>query len=140
MSSVVEKAYAKINLSLDVLRRLENGYHEVEMVMQQILLNDEIDVKWKEGGEDFAIELRTNRSYLPTDERNLAYKAALLMHEVYGEDRKGLLRIDIKKLLSGYEPIDGETGKTMKYPSEYNGKYIKCEITPVDIEGNKGPE
>ena len=97
MKRVHVKSYAKINLSLDVLRRLENGYHEVEMVMQQILLNDEIDVKWKEGGESFSIELRTNRAYLPTDERNLAYKAAQLMHGAYGEDRKGLLRIDIKK-------------------------------------------
>lgn len=110
MKRIHVKSYAKINLSLDVLRRLENGYHEVEMVMQQILLNDEIDVKWKEGGEDLAIELRTNRSYLPTDERNLAYKAALLMHEAYGEDRKGLLRIDIKKRIPVAAGMAGGSG------------------------------
>lgn len=110
MKRVHVKSYAKINLSLDVLRRLENGYHEVEMVMQQILLNDEIDVKWKEGGEGFTIELRTNRSYLPTDERNLAYKAAQLMHMVYGEDRKGLLRIDIKKRIPVAAGLAGGSG------------------------------
>ena len=40
MKRINVKSYAKINLTLDVLRRLENGYHEVEMIMQQILLHD----------------------------------------------------------------------------------------------------
>lgn len=98
------KAYAKINLCLDVLRRLENGYHEVEMVMQQILLHDDVDVKWQEENlsasaakSGFRIQVSTNRPYLPRDERNLAYKAAALMHKLYGEGRMGSVRIDIKK-------------------------------------------
>ncbi len=110
MKRINVKSYAKVNLTLDVLRRLENGYHEVEMIMQQILLHDEVDVKWREGNEDFTIILHTNRSYLPVDERNLAYKAAQLMHQLYGEDRKGSLRIDIKKRIPVAAGMAGGSG------------------------------
>ena len=110
MKHITVKSYAKINLSLDVLRRLENGFHEVEMVMQQILLHDEVSVKWEDGGDDFHIKLNTNRSYLPTDERNLAYKAALLMKELYGQDRKGTVRIDIKKRIPVAAGMAGGSG------------------------------
>ena len=110
MKKITVISYAKINLSLDVLRRLENGFHEVEMVMQQILLHDEVAVKWEEGGDDFRIKLNTNRSYLPTDERNLAYKAAVLMHELYGQDRKGTIRIDIKKRIPVAAGMAGGSG------------------------------
>ena len=110
MKKINVKSYAKVNLSLDVLRRLENGFHEVEMVMQQILLHDEVLVKWNEGGDDFSITLNTNKSYLPTDERNLAYKAAKLMHEIYGQDKKGSLRIDIKKRIPVAAGMAGGSG------------------------------
>ena len=73
------KALAKINLGLDVLRRREDGYHEVKMVMQTIHLYDRIQLsKIREGD----IQVRTNLFYLPTNENNLVYKAAkLLMDE-----------------------------------------------------------
>lgn len=72
MKKVVTKAFAKINLSLDVLGRLENGYHEVQMVMQTVSVFDLVTVsKIKHG-----IELSTNLPYLPIDSNNLAYKAA----------------------------------------------------------------
>lgn len=93
-------AYGKINLSLDVLGKLDNGYHEVEMVMQQILLHDDVIVRWFEGsntGEQIEIDLSTNRPFLPKDQRNLAYKAAMVMVESYGAGRSGTIRIDIKK-------------------------------------------
>ncbi|MCQ4636607.1 4-(cytidine 5'-diphospho)-2-C-methyl-D-erythritol kinase [Anaerovorax odorimutans] len=104
MQRIQIKACAKINLSLDVLRRLENRYHEVEMVMQQILLHDDVAVRWFAGEhgqnaqkEKVEIELSTNRPYLPRDERNLAYKAAMVMTDRYGGGRSGKIRIDIKK-------------------------------------------
>ncbi len=109
MKTIQLKSFAKINLTLDVLGLLDNGYHEVAMIMQQILLCDNVDIKWKdanngsacdgispEGGK-ISIELSTNRSYLPTDSRNLAYKAAALMANEFGTDKSGLIRIDIKK-------------------------------------------
>ena len=73
------KALAKINLGLDVVRRREDGYHEVRMIMQTIYLYDRLDIKrTKEPG----IQIKTNLSFLPVNENNLIYKAAkLLMDE-----------------------------------------------------------
>ena len=76
------RSYAKINLAMDVLGIREDGFHEVETVMQQINLYDEIEMEWTAGDPEkkkFHINLSTNKPFLPTDERNLAYKAALLM-------------------------------------------------------------
>ena len=74
------KALAKINLCLDVLRRREDGYHEVRMIMQTISLYDELELrKVKQPG----IQVRTNLYYLPTNENNLVYKAADLLREEF---------------------------------------------------------
>lgn len=73
------KAYAKINLGLDVVRRLENGYHEVKMVMQTVGIYDVLDFQRTDGG----IVITTDSGELPTDENNLIYKAAKLMLEKY---------------------------------------------------------
>ena len=104
MKKIELKSFAKINLSLDVLGVLDNGYHELSMIMQQILLCDDVMIKWTEdhapeGGksDSIKIELSTNRKYLPTDERNLAYRAAAAMTEAYGGGKAGTIRIDIKK-------------------------------------------
>ena len=78
------KSYAKINLSLDVKGVTDDGMHLVEMVMQQILLCDEVAMRWTPAADSdgLTINLKTNRSYLPTDERNLAYQAALVMRDI----------------------------------------------------------
>ena len=73
------KALAKINLGLDVVRRREDGYHEVRMIMQTIYLYDRLDIKrTKEPG----IQIQTNLSFLPVNENNLIYKAAKLLMDV----------------------------------------------------------
>ena len=73
------RAMAKINLGLDVLRKREDGYHEVRMIMQTIQMYDLLDIRKKEAP---GISLSTNLPYVPSDERNLVYKAAkLLMDE-----------------------------------------------------------
>ena len=72
MKKVITKSFAKINLSLDVLGRRENGYHDVRMVMQTVSVFDQITVERIKSG----IELSTNLPYLPLDHNNLAYKAA----------------------------------------------------------------
>ncbi len=73
------RAYAKVNLGLDVLRRREDGYHEVRMVMQTVGLYDNILLKKIKAP---GIRINTNLFYLPGNENNLAYKAAkLLMDE-----------------------------------------------------------
>ena len=79
MDKISLKALAKINLGLDVVRRREDGYHEVRMIMQTIHLFDRVNIeKTSEPG----IRIKTNLSYLPVNENNLIYKAGrLLMDE-----------------------------------------------------------
>lgn len=85
------KAYAKINISLDVVGKREDGYHLLKMIMQTIDLYDDINIKKSDNG----IKLTCNKVYVPTDERNLAYKAADLFINTYGID--GGVEIYLKK-------------------------------------------
>lgn len=88
---VLVKAFAKINLSLDIVGKREDGYHLLEMVMQNVELHDDIIIEQIEEG----IMLTCNKAYVPVDERNIAYKAAKLLMDTKGI-RKGV-RIDITK-------------------------------------------
>lgn len=73
------KAYGKINLALDVLRKREDGYHDVRMIMQTVGIYDKIDLLYK---DEPGIQVETNLFYLPNNENNLVHKAAkLLMDE-----------------------------------------------------------
>ena len=72
------KAYGKINLGLDVVRRREDGYHEVRMIMQTVRVYDNIDLTRR---TQPGIHLSTNLYYLPENENNLGYKAARLLME-----------------------------------------------------------
>ena len=81
MKEIRMKALAKINLGLDVVKKREDGYHEVRMIMQTVKLYDQIDIhKMDKPG----IRLKTNLQYLPVDENNLAYRAARLLIEEFG--------------------------------------------------------
>lgn len=73
------KAYAKINISLDVVGKREDGYHLLEMIMQTVDLYDIVEVQKIDSG----IKLECDKYYVPTDERNIAYKAAVLFKEAY---------------------------------------------------------
>lgn len=92
MNKIQLKALGKINLGLDVLRRREDGYHEVKMIMQTVSLCDELELKKsrKEG-----IQVQTNLYYLPTNENNLVYKAAQLLMEEF--DIRGGVSIQLRK-------------------------------------------
>lgn len=81
MNEVKKKAYAKINLGLDVIRRREDGYHELKMIMQTINLYDLLTVSIR---DDQQILMETNLSSLPCNENNLVVKAAQLMIDTYG--------------------------------------------------------
>lgn len=89
---IIEKAPAKINLSLDVLYKRADGYHEMEMVMTSIDLADRIVLKTIE--ED-RIVIQSTNGFLPLDQRNHAYKAAKLLKETY-QIEKGV-NISIEK-------------------------------------------
>lgn len=95
MDRVYEKAYGKINLSLDVLGRRANGYHDVSMVMQTVDLYDVITLR-KLSDRD-GIILTTDVDNIPLDEGNIVYKAIKLVKEEYGIDIG--VSADIKKRL-----------------------------------------
>lgn len=82
------KAYAKINLTLDILRKVDSGYHEINSVMQQIKLHDDVFLKKINGDE---IKVRCNKEI----KGNLAHKAALLLKNKF--DVKEGVEIKIEK-------------------------------------------
>ena len=91
MDSVVIKAMAKVNLGVDVLRRRENGYHDVKMVMQTVDLYDTLTLSKIDKG----IVITTNTGELPLDEDNLIFKAAKLLLEY--TDKKAGVSIHLDK-------------------------------------------
>ena len=80
------RALAKINLGLDVVRKREDGYHEVRMIMQTINMYDRLELTVRETP---GIRIKTNLSYIPTDENNLVHKAAKLLMDEF-QIKKGL--------------------------------------------------
>lgn len=87
------KAYAKINLMLDILSRLENGYHDLYMIMQSVSLYDEVSVSETATGD---ITITCDVPSIPTDEKNIAYKAARAFFDYTKIENSGI-NIDIKK-------------------------------------------
>ncbi len=88
------RAMAKINLSLDVVGRREDGYHDVRMIMQTIRMYDLLNiVRTRTPG----IHMTTNLPYVPSDERNLVYRAVKLLFDRY--EIQGGVHIDLKKLI-----------------------------------------
>ena len=94
MDEISLKALAKINIGLDVLRRREDGYHDVKMIMQTVGIYDQICLNREKTP---GIRVKTNLFYLPDNENNLVYKAAkLLMDEFSIEDG---VSIDLNKYI-----------------------------------------
>lgn len=88
---MTEYAYAKINLSLDVVCRRDDGYHDVNMIMQSLELNDTVEAELTDGG----IEVTCDSASVPCGKGNIAYRAARLMIDKCGRDCG--VRIHIKK-------------------------------------------
>lgn len=84
------RANAKINLSLDIVGKREDGYHLLEMIMQSIDLHDDVTLEESEEG----IVLTCDKRYIPADSRNIAYKAAALLKETYGITKGVAIRIN----------------------------------------------
>lgn len=85
------RALAKINLGLDILGKREDGYHEVKMIMQTIQMYDVLELhKKKEPG----ISLTVNVPFIPTDERNLVYRAAAMLMEEFHVQEGLSIRLD----------------------------------------------
>lgn len=103
-NKAIAKSYAKVNLTLDVLAKLENGYHEVRMVMQPLNLFDLITVKKAPAG----IIIKTNIPGLPCDNKNIAYKAAELFFSE--TEIRGGVSINIKKNIPIAAGLAGGSG------------------------------
>ena len=88
MDSIREKAWAKLNISLDVTERRSDGYHDMCMVMQTVSICDELELSLNDTGR---VQVKSNFSFIPADERNLAAKAALCYFEAVGRQGQGLL-------------------------------------------------
>ena len=88
MDSIREKAYAKLNISLDVTERRADGFHDMCMVMQTVSICDELELRPTDTGR---VQVKSNFSFIPGDERNLAAKAALGFFEAVGKQGQGLL-------------------------------------------------
>jgi len=92
LQNMTEKAYAKINLTLDVLRKREDGYHDIKTVMQTVSLCDALEVE-----KDEKIRISASKPYIPTDKRNLVYTACERFFSATGV--KGGARIRLKKFI-----------------------------------------
>ena len=98
MKSIKLKAYGKINLGLDVLGKRDDGYHDLDMIMQSVDLHDVITITKNDSGE---ITVKSSTSKIPNDKSNLAYRAAKLLMEEFNIE-KGV-EIEIEKNI----PISG---------------------------------
>ncbi len=108
MNTIDLKAKAKVNLILNVLGKREDGYHEVQMVMQAIDLADDVHIEWyRQTGEQairgcafgsgMEIALDPGHRKLPAGPKNLAYQAAVLMHDAFHRGVRENCIIDISK-------------------------------------------
>lgn len=86
MMEIIEKAYAKVNISLDVLGLLPNGYHEMCMVMQSVSLCDDIYIVINDTG---LIRCESDADFLPNDEGNIAVRAAKKFFAAAGMENAG---------------------------------------------------
>ena len=110
------RAFAKINLGLDILRKREDGYHEVRMIMQTIQMYDVLEMKKvKKPG----ISLSVNYPYIPSDERNLVYKAAKLLMDEF-QVKEGV-DIRLEKFIPVAAGMAGGTPQLLK--DRKKGKY-----------------
>lgn len=87
MRQIIEPAYAKLNLTLDVLGKRADGYHELKMVMQSVSLCDNLTLTLTDGE---GIRLVTDWGFLPTDGKNIAVSAANAFSRHTGVDLNGL--------------------------------------------------
>ena len=87
MTTLYEGAFAKLNLTLDVLGKRDDGYHDLQSVMQTVSIRDDIEI---DIGTGKPWCLKCDKEDIPTDERNLAWKAAKVYCEALGKDPGGI--------------------------------------------------
>ena len=94
------RAYAKVNLTLDITAKRDDGYHEVCMIMQEISLYDTITIERSD-----SIEITCNVPFIPCDEKNLAYKAVVEYNKYTGKNTGA--KIHINKIIPSGAGLGG---------------------------------
>ncbi len=130
MDKFTLKAYAKINLGLDVVRRLPNGYHEVKMVMQTVGLYDELTFAKKDSGILVTVEAEDlPAGAVPADENNLIYKAAKQLMDKYNVTEG--IHIHLKKNI----PVAaGMAGGSTDAAAAYRGVNLMFDLGATEEE------
>ncbi len=103
MTTLFEPAYAKLNLTLDVLGKRDDGYHDIKTIMQTVSIRDDIEI---DIGTGKPWKLFCSREEIPADETNLAWKAAEVYLEAMGKDPEGL-EIRITKRIPSQAGLGG---------------------------------
>lgn len=119
MITLYEPAYAKVNLTLDVLGKRPDGYHDLKSVMQTISLRDDIEI---DVGTGKPWALRCDKEGIPCDERNLAWKAAKVYCEALRKDPNGL-EIRITKRIPSEAGLGGGSADAAAVLRALNGHY-----------------
>ena len=105
------RALAKINLGLDVLRKREDGYHELRMIMQTINMYDQLDI---EISKTPGIKITTNLPFIPVNESNLVYKAAKLLMDEFQVEQG--ITVDLQNNLNKIADCMGNVLETVTIP------------------------
>lgn len=129
MNIITEKAYAKLNLSLDITGVREDGYHEMRMVMQTIDLQDDIAIKLNNEARFFA---KSNLGFLPNNDKNIAVKAARLFFEK-AEIKGAGAEIHLKKRIPVCAGMGGGSSDAAAVLRVLN-RYFAVPFTPAGLE------
>ena len=118
---ITVKAAAKINLMLDILEKLPNGYHSLWMIMQSVSVYDRVSVEKKTSG---GITISCSEDGIPTDERNIAYKAAEKFFDFCGEEDRNI-HITIEKNIPHAAGLAGGSADGAAVITALNSLYEK---------------
>lgn len=128
---MVTEAFAKINITLDVTGKREDGYHLLEMIMQSVDIRDVIHIE-----KHPEIVLTTDRYYIPTDRRNTVYKACELFSEASGI--KGGAKIHIEKKIpvaAGMAGGSSDAGAVLKALNTlYGNPFTEKELLELGLK------
>lgn len=123
MRAVKEKANAKINLYLDVIAKRNDGFHDIKTVMHSISLADEVTVMYSPSDtQNIRISLKGNK-FLPTDEKNLAYRAAKLYLDSADKNASIDIRLDKRiPIAAGLAGGSSDAAATLRAMNRIFGK------------------
>ncbi len=128
MNTIFEKAWAKLNISLDVTSRRDDGYHDMTMVMQTVSLHDDVVIQFNDSGH---ISASCNLPFIPKDIRNLAVRAAVCYMRAIGSQGTGML-ITMKKNIPVGAGMGGGSSDAAAVLRALNRRY--GALSPDELE------